>query len=166
MKSTTSVLTSTTSKELKNCTGQDLHRSNSLTEGLSVPLRVDVSPIHGTGCFAVNMIRKGELIGEYTGQKISLEQAENLEEKDNGLTFTFKIHDDLFIDGSVFGNKTKFINHCCSPNCRVVISGEKAFYHASRDISPGEELTIDYDFDPEYRVYGCRCCHPCCRGYI
>ena len=45
----------------------------------------------------------------------------------------------------------RFINHSCEPNCETqkwVVRGELAIgLFALRDISAGEELTFDYNFE-------------------
>jgi histone-lysine N-methyltransferase SUV39H len=61
--------------------------------------------------------------------------------------------EDLYVvDGEFMGGPTKFINHCCEPNCRqYTVSYNKhdckvydiAFF-ACRFIPAGEELTFDY----------------------
>ncbi|KAF2832842.1 SET domain-containing protein [Ophiobolus disseminans] len=61
--------------------------------------------------------------------------------------------EDLYVvDGEFMGGPTKFINHCCQPNCRqYTVSYNKhdcrvydiAFF-ACRFIPKGEELTFDY----------------------
>ncbi len=57
-----------------------------------------------------------------------------------------------------------FINHSCEPN--VGFAGNTVLV-AMRDISPGEELTIDYALFDEYDgMMQCRCGTPSCRATI
>lgn len=63
-----------------------------------------------------------------------------------------KREDQFVVDGEFMGGPTKFMNHCCEPNCRqYTVSYNKhdprvydiAFF-ACRFIPAGEELTFDY----------------------
>lgn len=58
------------------------------------------------------------------------------------------------VDGQKFGSPTRFINHSCNPNCKIIpVSttepGDDSLYHlaffALCDIPPGTELTFDYN---------------------
>ncbi len=80
----------------------------------------------------------------------------------------------MVIDGSRKGNDAKYINHSCEPNCEVLISRQRVFIHALRDIEPGEELFYDYWYmtDESYtmedlrRIYPCKCGAKTCRGTL
>jgi hypothetical protein len=55
----------------------------------------------------------------------------------------------MSIDAGRHGSAGRFVNHSCSPNLRVVCVRSHSFvptlvFVATKDISPGEELTIDY----------------------
>lgn len=57
-----------------------------------------------------------------------------------------------------------YFNHSCSPNCGI--HGEITFV-AIRDITEGEELTIDYAFvDNEDYSFECHCGSPNCRHIV
>ena len=59
------------------------------------------------------------------------------------------------VDGGLYGNESRFINHCCEPNLRtynLVTETDSQTYHsiglfASRKIHAGDELSIDYHWD-------------------
>ena len=63
----------------------------------------------------------------------------------------------LFIDASSRGNKTRFINHSCEPNCifekwqREGLPIIKVV--ALQDIDAGTELTVDYHWGPEFECF-------------
>jgi len=69
----------------------------------------------------------------------------------------------------------RFVNHSCEPNCEfdwfdlVPEGGSQAvrrvYLIALREIKPGEELTIDYNWSAEGAIV-CRCGAPTCRGWI
>jgi hypothetical protein len=54
-----------------------------------------------------------------------------------------KIGDDLWVNDPDVLN---WVNHSCNPNAELVIEKDKApRLRALRDISPNEEITVDYD---------------------
>ena len=95
-------------------------RANRTVSLAEPPYSVRRSPVHGYGAFADRRIRRGEIIDEYTGERITHEQANiryrERDERDTH-TFLFPLSDRLVIDGGFGGNDTRFINHKCEPNC-------------------------------------------------
>ncbi|MDB5765090.1 MAG: hypothetical protein JWQ21_4085 [Herminiimonas sp.] len=74
------------------------------------------------------------------------------------------------IDGAVGGNDTRWINHCCAPNCEAREEDGRIFIHALRDILRGEELNYDYGLivterhtPAVKRDYACLCGASTCR---
>ena len=132
------------------------------------------SPIHGTGVYAKQAIKKGTRIIEYLGERISHAEADRryeLKGDDDGHTFLFIASNRTVIDAGVQGNAARFINHHCSPNCETVIENSRVFIEAIRNIAEGEELGYDYQLtwestdDPqELALYECRCGAKRCRG--
>ena len=134
------------------------------------------SPIQGRGAFALRRIRRGTRIIEYAGERISHEEAD--ERYDDASmkrhhTFLFTLDDRTVIDGGVNGNDSRFINHCCEPNCEAVIEHGRIYIYALSTIYPGDELTYDYAYEwgvedekTAARLYVCRCGAPGCRGTI
>ena len=141
------------------------------------PIQVRRSRIQGRGVFATRDIAEGERIVEYTGERISHDEADALcddESMRRHHTFLFAVDDDVVIDGARGGNEARFINHSCDPNCESVIDGRRVYIHALRDIAAGEELFYDYWYvtDENYtlddlrRIYPCRCERASCRGTL
>jgi len=134
------------------------------------------SGIHGRGVYARVDIPKGTRLIEYTGERISNDEADRRYDDDNMRdhhTFLFILNERTCIDAAHGGNISRFINHKCDPNCVAWIEGEHIWIDALRDIAQGEELGYDYEYDflPGYKVedlefYGCRCGSPKCRGTI
>jgi SET domain-containing protein len=136
------------------------------------------SHIHGRGVFAARRIRKGTRILEYTGERISNDEADRRYDDTKMKrhhTFLFTLDGKTVIDGAIKagGGDASFINHSCEPNCEAVITGRKIFIHALRTIEPGEELSYDYQYertgknDAELeKFYLCKCGAPGCRGSI
>jgi uncharacterized protein len=134
------------------------------------------SRVHGLGVFATRTIRKGEVISEYLGERISHAEANwryrHRDFNDNH-TFLFTVSSRTVIDGQHGGNDTRFINHRCDPNCEPQIRRGRVFIVALRTIQPGDELGFEYnigreDDDPPNvdEIYACRCGARRCRGTI
>ncbi|HEX5179234.1 MAG TPA: SET domain-containing protein-lysine N-methyltransferase [Gemmatimonadaceae bacterium] len=134
------------------------------------------STIQGRGAFARRKIRKGTRIIEYTGERVSHEEADRRyddEHMKRHHTFLFTLDRKTCIDAAVNGNDARFINHSCDPNCEAVIDGAHIYIEALRTIQPGEELVYDYQYereddatDDDEKLYPCRCGSPKCRGTI
>jgi hypothetical protein len=140
------------------------------------PFELRESPIQGRGAFATRRIRKGARIIEYTGERISQDEADKRyddESMGRHHTFLFTLDENTVIDAAVDGNEARFINHSCDPNCQALIEGEKIFIYALKDISPGTELVYDYAYEraegmdeESEKLYVCRCGAKSCRGTI
>ena len=139
------------------------------------------SDIHGNGVFALAAIRKGERIVEYKGKRRTHDEVDADTEGDveSGHTFLFTLNDDYVIDANHKGNKARWINHSCDPNCEAVIEEhdgknrkkDKVFIEAIRAIKPGEELTYNYGItldEPHTarlkKIWACRCGSKKCTG--
>jgi len=134
------------------------------------------SRIQGKGAFATRPIKRGTRIIEYTGERISPEEADRRYD-DGGMgrhhTFLFSVDSKVCIDAAVNGNDARFINHSCAPNCEAVDERKRIYIEAIRDIAPGEELTYDYQYERDgtedekwEKIYLCKCGAPTCRGTI
>jgi uncharacterized protein len=126
-------------------------------------LLIRKSAIHGWGCYTTVPIAEGTHIVEYTGGRLSKEQADELY-NERADTYLFCIGEgDYVIDGD---SVAAFINHCCEPNCETDEFDEHIWIIAQRDIAAGEELTYDYnlyDGDDDDEA-PCRCGAKQCRG--
>jgi len=126
-------------------------------------LLIRKSGIHGCGCYTTVPIAEGTHIVEYTGGRLSKEQADELY-NERADTYLFCIGEgDYVIDGD---SVAAFINHCCEPNCETDEFDEHIWIIAQRDIAAGEELTYDYnlyDGDDDDEA-PCRCGAKQCRG--
>jgi len=130
-------------------------------------IRTQESKIHGLGCFAGSAIPCGQVIVEYVGEVIDHAEAvrRGVKISQDFSEYILEVSNDVYIDGSHGGNESRFINHCCEPNCRLRRVGDRVFFVAGRPISEGEELTIDYAFDTVVRE-PCSCGARNCRGYM
>lgn len=111
----------------------------------------------GLGLFAVEPFKRGEFVIEYTGERISADEAD-----ERGGRYLFTVTDDLVLDGRGREHKARYINHSCKPNCYAEVNEEEEHVkiYASRKIAAGEELSYDYGkdyFDDYIKPQGCRC---------
>jgi SET domain-containing protein len=132
------------------------------------------SRVHGYGVFAMRRIRKGTIIIEYLGDRVTHAEANaRYADKDpvDGHTFLFTVDNKTVIDAGVDGNEARFVNHGCDPNCQTVDIGKRIFIEAIRTVRAGEELKYDYRIarDPDDpanvdSIFACRCGASNCRG--
>jgi SET domain-containing protein len=140
------------------------------------PFRIAPSPIQGTGAFATERIPAGTRLIEYTGERLTPEQADARypdDEVERHHTYLFAIDDDVVVDAAVDGNEARFINHSCDPNCDAVIDDKRIWIETIRDVEPGEELAYDYAYVLDERHtpaakkrFPCYCGSVKCRGTI
>jgi uncharacterized protein len=124
--------------------------------------------------FATDHIAAGTRILEYTGDRITPDEADARYPDDPSVpfhTFLFAVDDDTVIDATPWGSLARWVNHSCEPNCETTIENGRVWVETMRDILPGEELSYDYNFVlPERhtparkRRYPCICGAPGCRG--
>jgi len=126
-------------------------------EKTSRSLFVTKSQLHGLGCFSTVRFLKGYRIAEYAGEKISRREAMRRMKRANGKRIS-ELEAEWYIDGSVGGNQTRYINHSCDPNADAFVVGGSLFIFALREIAPGEEITVDYlnSFEQDQSVCQCR----------
>lgn len=115
-------------------------------------------PKIGLGVFSRNFIRTDDIIGVYTGVKTN--------QCPKSLNFTFKPEKDclnMYVDAKYYGNITRFINHApdlekdnevlkSPPGLIANVLGAIYYFNgisvivfvAKRDISPGEQLLVNY----------------------
>lgn len=147
-------------------------------EGL--PFEIRPSPIQGLGAFATRSIAAGTRLIEYTGERLTPDEAEarypGLPEGRHH-TYLFAVEDDddreVVIDAAVGGNEARFINHSCAPNCDAVVEHGRIWIDTIREVAPGEELAYDYAYILEERHtpaakrrFPCHCGASTCRGTI
>lgn len=104
-------------------------------------------------------IPKWGVVGEYTGEIYP-------KSKLNHSKYTYCLDSTKVIDAFMYGNNTRFINHCCGDESntvaiRVEFNGQlTVFIRATREICEGEFLSFDYG--PERnRIFGNCLCVAC-----
>lgn len=120
------------------------------------------SAIHAAGCYTTTAVRKGTRVAEYTGPRLSKEEADAANEE-SPITYLFGLGDgSVVIDGHCMA---MFINHSCDPNCETEEVRGCVWIRAIRKIEPGEEITYDYClYDGGQDDALCNCGARNCRG--
>jgi hypothetical protein len=118
----------------------------------------------GKGVFARKRYLATTIIGEILGDVI--------DDPDYGSRYCMDIGHGCVLEPDA---PFRYVNHSCEPNCEfdwfdLVPAGESqsrrhVFLVALREIKPGEELTIDYNWSADTAI-PCRCKEPTCRGWI
>jgi SET domain-containing protein len=126
-------------------------------------LLIRASKIHSAGCYTTVPIRKGTAIVEYTGPRITVEEAD-ARYSARPETYLFGLSDGKHvIDGDGIA---AFVNHCCDPNCEPEEVDGRIWIVALRDIAAGEELTYDYNLYDGEGDAPCFCGAKNCRGSL
>jgi uncharacterized protein len=117
-------------------------------------LMIRSSAIHAAGCYTTSRIPKEAKVVEYTGPRISKDEADE-RFKDSKITYLFGIGDgSKVISGH---GMAMYINHSCDPNCETDELNGRVWIMSLRNIAAGEELTYDYNLydgdDDEARCY-------------
>lgn len=120
------------------------------------------SPIHAAGVFALERIKKGTRVLEYTGDRVRHDAADKLYDK-RPYTYLFGVGDGTYvIDGYGIA---MYVNHSCDPNCETEEDeDERVWILAMRDIAAGEELVYDYFLYDGAGPAKCTCGAKHCRG--
>lgn len=141
-------------------------------------IKVRNSKIHGKGVYARVDIKKGTKIIEYLGRKITHVQSEKLYEKmlekhkknpeKFASVYTFTLNDEYDLDGGVWWNLAKFMNHSCNGNCESVSEDDGSIaVYTLKNVKKGDELVYNYGYDVEnWEDHPCRCGSRQCVGYI
>lgn len=129
----------------------------------------------GWGVRAKTDIKKGEFVSEYVGELIDVEEcrARILQAQAKGVTnfYMLTLDKSRVIDAGPMGNPSRFMNHCCSPNCEMQkwsVNGDtRVGLFALYDIEAGTELTFNYNL----QIIGsgrtiCKCGAPNCSGFL
>jgi hypothetical protein len=135
------------------------------TSWISKSVVIGESTIHGRGLFAACPIKREETIIVFGGQLFSMGQVRQ------GLVRNQSVSG--YAEGVYIGIPTQlpptsdeYLNHSCDPNLWLV---GPVTVVSRRDISAGEELTLDYatfEIDNEWKLSGCNCGSDLCRHNI
>ncbi|MCB9032070.1 MAG: SET domain-containing protein [Chitinophagales bacterium] len=95
----------------------------------------------GLGLFAAEDIKKNKIIIEYTGERISMKEANK-----RGGRYLFGVTKKIVIDAKDRKHTARYINHACKPNAEAEhdTTEDRIFIRSLRKIKEGEEITYDY----------------------
>jgi len=127
-------------------------------------LRHARSPIHRWGIFAIEAIPAGHRVIEYTGERVSPEEAARRSLRSQ--LYLFYLSTTQQIDGATGGSGAEYINHSCEPNLRAALSRRRLYLLSLRPIEAGEELLLDYRITSDGPRLPCHCGAASCRGYL
>jgi hypothetical protein len=116
----------------------------------------------GNGIFALQPVKKGELVAVFGGVVYEWNDFVHLPERERSLCI--QVEDRHFLVPRPIG-EGDYVNHSCNPNAGL--SGQIGLV-ALRDIKNGEEVCFDYamcDTMP-YDEFECTCGAPNCRGWV
>ncbi|XP_052804919.1 histone-lysine N-methyltransferase 2D-like isoform X3 [Mya arenaria] len=133
------------------------------------------SRIQGLGLYANKDLEMHTMVIEYIGDLIRNEVANRREqtyESQNRGVYMFRIDNETVCDATMAGGPARYINHSCDPNCVAEVvdidKESKIIIITNQRISPGEELTYDYqfDFEDDQHKIPCNCGAPNCRKWM
>ena len=127
-------------------------------------LAIRASKIHRYGVYAVERIPANRKVIEYTGELIN--RAETKRRGEGEYTYLFTLNNYWTVDGAFGGSGAEIINHSCEPNVVARIMKGHIIYMSLREIEPGEELAVDYNFTFTGDRSACACGSKNCRGIM
>ncbi len=107
----------------------------SMVQGLAVQ-----ATRNGKGIFALRAFQADEVLYEVTGEFLSGDADEDIDERVRDNAFRFSV--DAYINPA--GSIGDFQNHACTPNAKVVKHGNALLVVARGAIIIGDEILIDY----------------------
>ena len=127
---------------------------------LDLPAKTIKAPseVQGWGLFAGEDLHKHAFIGEYKGEIISAGPMEESDRRgvvyhNHGLEYLFMINTHQEMDGSTFGNKTRFMNnsqldtHINVLAQKLIANGvPRIMFYTARAVKAGEELLYNYNY--------------------
>ncbi len=123
------------------------------------------SKIHGIGVFANQSIAAGQILARYDGKILAAEEVQC--ELAAGNRYLLELPDGRVMDGSAGNGLGHLFNYSCDPSAHLEYREGVPLIISSRAIGRGEEITIDYGFDPaDVTRFPCTCGKANCVGYI
>ncbi len=122
------------------------------------------SKIHRYGVYAEERIPANRKVIEYTGERLNRRETKRRGEGE--YTYLFTLDKYWTLDGAFGGSGAEIINHSCEPNVVSRIMKGHVIYMSLRAIEPGEEITVDYNFEYVGDQNSCACGASTCRSVM
>jgi len=122
------------------------------------------SKIHRYGVYAEERIPANRKVIEYTGERLNRRETKRRGEGE--YTYLFTLDKYWTLDGAFGGSGAEIINHSCEPNVVSRIMKGHVIYMSLRTIEPGEEITVDYNFEYVGDKNSCACGAGTCRSVM
>jgi hypothetical protein len=127
-------------------------------------LSIRKSKIHRYGVYAEERIPANRKVIEYTGERLNRRETKRRGEGE--YTYLFTLDKYWTLDGAFGGSGAEIINHSCEPNVVSRIMKGHIIYMSLRTIEPGEEITVDYNFEYVGDRTSCACGTNSCRSVM
>lgn len=127
-------------------------------------LSIRKSKIHRYGVYAEQRIPANRKVIEYTGERLNRRETKRRGEGE--YTYLFTLDKYWTLDGAFGGSGAEIINHSCEPNVVSRIMQGHIIYMSLRTIEPGEEITVDYNFEYVGDRTSCACGASSCRSVM
>lgn len=131
----------------------------------SVAVALKRSRIDGYGVFAAEAVPAGALLGQLTGESITVAEARRRAQESRRLMLV-ELSPARAIDASRSRDAMRFTNHSCAPNARIQVEDGEVRFFALQDLAPGDEITVDYGLTHHEGRLACSCGAAGCRGSL
>jgi SET domain-containing protein len=126
-------------------------------------VKVKDSP-NGKGVYAQKKLKKDSVIGEVKGEITDTDEEDP--------RYLMELDGDMLLRPK---GTFRYLNHSCNPNCELFVWEDQEldletgtrplFVSALRNITEGQQLTIDYAWPADFAI-PCNCKSKNCRGWI
>lgn len=143
-------------REAKKCC-----KNNRLQLGIPARTVKAESDVQGWGLFAGADIPKWTFVGEYKGEIVSDEEGKRrgIVYHNVGQEYLFDFNTQQSLDGSMFANKTRFMNNSTNNKYINIIAHKliansvtRVMFYTKRAVSAGEELLYNYNYPKEVQA--------------
>ena len=126
---------------------------------------VQPSRIDGQGAFAAEAIPARRKIGEIRGESVSVKVARQRARSQQRIMIV-EVSERRAIDASQSTDPLRYTNHSSQPNAVLRIRQGRVELYTMRDVSVGEELTVNYGETHHEGRLRCRCGAAGCVGAL
>lgn len=135
------------------------------TDPQKFAVQVHASSIDGQGAFAAEAIAARRKIGEIRGESVSVTVARR-RARGAARIMIVEVSERRAIDATRSADPLRFTNHSCAPNAVLRIRQGRVEIYAMRDLTAGEEITVNYGQTHHEGKLRCRCGAPGCAGRL